>query len=63
MFRVQLVLLLGLCVGVLIRRGLLKALHAAGCILLGFLLAGTSLAPGLTSLVRSLIAVVASVRF
>jgi hypothetical protein len=59
---VSVVLLLLALAGVLMRNGSLKASHAIACVLLGFLLATTSVAPTIQSTLNSTASLVSSIR-
>ncbi|MFJ9420015.1 hypothetical protein ACIRPT_38555 [Streptomyces sp. NPDC101227] len=62
MIRLSLVVVLVLVVWLLIRKDGLKAGHAVVAVLLGFYLAGTSFAPSISRIVRSVADVISQIR-
>ena len=60
---VSVVLLLAVVVGLLVSKGGLKAGHALVCLLLGFYLASSSLAPDITKLTRNVAGLISGIRF
>jgi hypothetical protein len=56
-------LLLAVVVVLLVRKAGLKALHAVVCVLLGFYLAGSSMAPTINDLTTSIASVIEQISF
>ncbi|MEU2563754.1 hypothetical protein ABZ626_31150 [Streptomyces longispororuber] len=60
---VSVVLLLAIIVVMLVRKQGLKTIHAIVCVLLGFYLAGSSMAPTIDELSTNLAGVIEDIRF
>lgn len=60
---ISLVLLLAIVVALLVKKGGLKAGHAVVCVLLGFYLSGSSIAPTISEVTENVAGMIGGIKF